>query len=185
MRFGFYNTQPGLLLELGAYNNLKINHPRGFPGYLPQNIFQFGMVNSGNGSLIRFGAVNYNQYDFWEEAGIDFGIVNKGNYVQLGVIGVDTETGFQMNLINLGEGVRQCGLTNIRTGVSSNRRWQCGLVNFSLQNSSDLQWGIVNIASTRVCQIGLVNIGGSDGDTVGLLNIKKSFPYVFPLFFSP
>ena len=156
-------------------------HRHHFPSYLPQNLFQFGIVNRGNGSLIRFGAVNYNPFDFWDEPGIDFGILNKGNYVQFGIAGFATNKGCQMNLVNSGEEVPQFGLINIRTAhYGTEPYFQCGLVNFSSHETYEWQWGIVNIASRAEMQIGLVNIGRSDG--VGLINIGQRFPYIIPFF---
>ena len=138
-------------------------HRHHFPSYLPQNLFQFGIVNRGNGSLIRFGAVNYNPFDFWDEPGIDFGILNKGNYVQFGIAGFATNKGCQMNLVNSGEEVPQFGLINIRTAhYGTEPYFQCGIVNFSSHETYEWQWGIVNIASRAEMQIGLVNIGRSD-----------------------
>lgn len=176
MRIGFYNTRGGLL-EFGVCNDLEVPHPYGcFAFYLPESLLQFGVVNRGNGALLRAGVVNYNPYDFRDEPGIEFGLVNKGCYWQIGALGFDTGKGMQSNLVNFGGNVSQLGVVNVRTREINNRHWQCGVINWDNQDSFEFQWGIFNVSTRSEVQIGLINLGTDYG--IGLLNFSWKYPYI-------
>ncbi len=182
IQLGVYNhRRKDFLLTLGLYNDYT--HDRAYDSfiYIP-TLLQFGVVNTGDNTLIRGGIVNYGT-DYYMP-GIDIGVVNHSVHTwQLGVIGLYSDDGFQQNLINLGGNCSQLGGINIHNKSNTSEKAQLGIINISLtDNSGDWQWGIINIARDSEVQIGIININTFYTNTsIGLINVIPEFPYIVPL----
>ena len=102
MRFGFYNTKPGGLLEIGLYNNASSHHHPHDLFILSDTLFQLGVVNGGdNLTSFRIGIVNL--HGNVSHSGIDLGLFNYHTWGwQIGLLGSAQSRNLQTNLINYG-----------------------------------------------------------------------------------